>query len=546
MAEGYDEAFDGIVLGAGHNGLVLQAYLGRAGLRVLALERLPEAGGGLATVEDDRCPGFFHNVHAVFLRGLSALPWYRDLALEARGVRAVQPEVNLALVPEAGRGYGRVLRWYTDLERTCAAIAELSPADAAAWRRIATEFAPVVEGVVGPAASAAPLPPDLQRALLERSVTGRAFLAVEPLTPREFVEQHFAHPLVKAALLYVCVIREYDVHVPGQGALIPVLIASRVKAQLALGGSAAVARGLLADVHAHGGVVWEGVHVRRIVVGRRRATGVELADGRRIGARAFIASSLNPQQTLLDLLGGEGLDAATRDRARAYRYQTVGPLFGLHLALDEAPRYAAAAAASDVDRAFLTILGLRGPEDVDALAADHAAGRPAAVPAIWGTTPTVHDPTQAPPGKHTAFMWQKAPYALAGDPAHWDETKEQHAAAVLARWRAFAPNLTDRVIRNRFAVSPLDTERRFPNMARGDLGVGWMGPGQRGAERPFPGSRPYRTPVSALYLCGACTHPGGNITGLPGYNAARAVAEDLGIAPWWKPPDPEDLWARLT
>lgn len=544
MAEGSDATFDGIVIGAGHNGLVLQAYLCRAGLRVLALERSLAAGGGLCTVEDNRCPGFYHNVHAVFLRGLTALPWYRDLALEAHGVRAVQPALNMVLIAKDGR----TLRWYTDVAQTGAALAELSPADAATWRRIAAEYAPVVQGIVEPALAAPPMPPERQRALLERSQAGRAYLAVEPLSPRDFVEKHFEHPLVKGALLYVCVIREYDVNVPGQGALIPALIAGRVKAQLALGGSAAVARGLLADVHAHGGAVWEGVTVRRILVERGRAAAVELGDGRRIGARAFIASSLNPQQTLLDLLGGEGLEAATRERVRGYRYQTVGPLFGLHLALEEPPRYAAGAAApqqDDVGRAFLTLLGLEGPDQVDALYADHAAGRPARIPVIWGTTPTAHDPGQAPPGKHTAFVWQKVPYALRGRAANWDAARKGHAAALLARWREFAPNLTDRAILNRFALSPLDTERRLPNMAGGDLGVGWMGPGQRGVDRPFAGLRPYRTPAPGLYLCGACTHPGGNITGLPGYNAARAIAEDLGIAPWWNPPSLEDLWSRL-
>ncbi len=539
MAGGWDGTFDGIVIGAGHNGLVLQAYLCRAGLRVLALERALTAGGGLCTVEDDRCPGFSHNVHAVFLRGLTALPWYRDLELEARGVRAVQPALNLALLP----GDGPALRWYTDVAQTCAALAELSPADAAAWRRIAEEFDSVVRSIVEPALAAPPLPPERQRALLARSEAGRMYLAVEPLSPREFVEKHFDHPLVKAALLYLCVIREYDVSVPGQGTLIPALIGSRVKAQLAVGGSSAVARGLLADVYAHGGAVWEGVAVRRILVERGRAAAVELGDGRRIGARAFIASSLNPQQTLLDLLGGEGLEAATRERVRGYRYQTVGPLFGLHLALEEAPRYAAIAGTPLPP--LLTLLGLRGPEDVYALYEDHAAGRPARVPVIWGATPTAHDPSQAPPGKHTAFVWQKVPYALHGHAANWAAAKEGHATALLARWREFAPNLADRAILSRFALSPLDTERRLPNMAGGDLGVGWMGPGQRGVDRPIAGLRPYRAPAPGLYLCGACTHPGGNITGLPGYNAARAIAEDLGMHPWWNPPDLEALWSGL-
>jgi phytoene dehydrogenase-like protein len=73
--------YDAIILGAGHNGLILQAYLGKAGLKVLAVDRAPVAGGGLCTLENPRHPGFFHNTHAFFLRAITAMPWYCDLAL---------------------------------------------------------------------------------------------------------------------------------------------------------------------------------------------------------------------------------------------------------------------------------------------------------------------------------------------------------------------------------------------------------------------------------------------------------------------------------
>ena len=150
---------------------------------------------------------------------------------------------------------------------------------------------------------------------------------------------------------------------------------------------------------------------------------------------------------------------------------------------------------------------------------------------IWmnGATPTLHDPTQAPSSKHTGFVWQKVPYALGGEAQSWDGAKGRHLAAVLERWREYAPNLTDDAIVNRFAFTPLDTERHFPNMSRGDLNVGWFDESQIGDGRPLPELSGYRTPVKGLYLCGACTHPGGNITGFPGYNAAGVIAEDLGV-----------------
>ena len=93
-----------------------------------------------------------------------------------------------------------------------------------------------------------------------------------------------------------------------------------------------------------------------------------------------------------------------------------------------------------------------------------------------------------------------------------------------------------------FARSPLDTERTLPNMQAGDLLVGSFANDQVGYHRPFAGAGEYRTPVRGLYLCGGSTHPGGNITGLCGYNAARVIAADLEIDPWWNPPEVEKTW----
>ena len=82
-------------------------------------------------------------------------------------------------------------------------------------------------------------------------------------------------------------------------------------------------------------------------------------------------------------------------------------------------------------------------------------------------------------------------------------------------------------------------------MSRGDLLVGSFANNQIGYNRPFAGAGCYRTPVPGLYLCGGSTHPGGNITGLCGYNAARVIAADLGKRIWWNPPDLEQSLAAL-
>jgi len=164
---------------------------------------------------------------------------------------------------------------------------------------------------------------------------------------------------------------------------------------------------------------------------------------------------------------------------------------------------------------------------------------------MWGACPTLFDPSQAPPDGHTAFMWEKLPYSLDGDPANWDSAKEAHGRALLRAWSEFAPNLAGDVILDSFTRSPLDTERTLPNMRLGDLLVGSFANDQIGPHRPFPGAGHYRAPVPGLYLCGGSTHPGGNITGLCGYNAARVIAADLSLSRWWDPPDVEQAWSRV-
>src|SRR3954464_10708381 len=122
--------YDAIILGAGHNGLILQAYLGKAGLKTLAIDRRPVAGGGLSTLEDPRQPGFLHNTHAFFQRAITAMPWYHDLDLERHGARYIEPELNVALLTHDDRA----LAWWTDIARTIASFEEFSPRDAKTLR----------------------------------------------------------------------------------------------------------------------------------------------------------------------------------------------------------------------------------------------------------------------------------------------------------------------------------------------------------------------------------------------------------------------------
>jgi phytoene dehydrogenase-like protein len=356
------------------------------------------------------------------------------------------------------------------------------------------------------------------------------------MSPLEFVQREFENDVVRAGLLFFNGLREVDLRLKGFGHSIPALLAGRHKAQMCLGGSARLAEALVGDIREHGGEVRTGLEIRSILVGNGRAVGVALANGERIEARAFIASGLNPQQTFLELMDADAVPRDTRERAADFRYNLLAPLFALNLALHEPPLYTAAEKRPELSRAFMVILGLDRFDQFHEIVAAHEQGRiPPTV--MWGACPTLFDPSQAPFGKHTAFMWEKVPFALAGDPANWDAQQQAHGEAMLQKWAQFAPNLEQGTVLDFFTRSPLDTVRRLPNMRQGDLLVGSFDHDQIGYHRPFLGAGCYRTAIPGLYLCGGSTHPGGNITGLCGYNAARVIASDLTLNVWWNPPE---------
>lgn len=532
-----DATYDGIIIGAGHNGMILQAYLGKAGMKVLTIERKSVTGGGLATLEDPRRPGFLHNTHASFQRAITTMPWYADLELERHGARYIEPELNVALLT----GDGGMLAWWTDIERTAKSFEQFSRKDADTLRRWHHEFVPIVQGILAPESRSPPLPPDERRRLLERTAAGRRLLEVSALSPLEFVRQEFEHPTVQAGLLFFNGLREVDLRVRGFGHHIAALLASPAKAQMSRGGTAALARALEHAVYESGGEFRLLTEPTRIVVEGGRAVGVETADGGVIRARHFIASSLNPHQTFLDLLDERLVPSDIREKAAGFQYNLLAPLFALHLNLREPPRYAASAKYPELAQAFMVIMGLDRSDQFNDIVQHHESGT-IPPPVMWGACPTLFDPSQAPSGHHTAFMWEKLPYHLKSG---WAAGGDAHGRDMLALWRQHAPNLAGAVL-DQFTRTPLDTERSLPNMREGDLLVGAFTNGQIGYHRPFPGAGAYRTHLPGLYLCGSSSHPGGNITGLPGYNAAQVVLADLGIKADWAPRPIADQLSALA
>ncbi|GIH78760.1 phytoene desaturase family protein [Planobispora longispora] len=517
--------FDGIVVGGGHNGLTCAAYLARAGLSVAVVERNEVAGGGCST-QELTLPGFRHNTHSNY-HFLEEGPVPADLELHRYGLRYVYPEVQHATVFRDGRA----ITVYTDPKRTAESFARFSRADAERWLELYERYAEAARGLMNGFLYSRPLPPPVLAERL-RGDLGRDLLSYVPLSLYEAVDRNFESDQVR--VLFKSFLHAISIeNVPGTGGFFPRLLSRITRLGLPVGGSANVAHALRQVIEEHGGTVVTGRHVERILVDDGRATGVGLAAGGVLTARRFVASAVDAPQTVR-LAGPDNFGAEIAAKVAAYKWAGHS-IVSLHLALDEAPRYRAAAFEPDVDRAFLFVLGADGSEDLDrafdrihrGLLPDRMAGN--------GACPTLFDPSYAPHGKHVAFWWPWAPYDLGGDPENWDRRREEIADLLLSEWAEYAPNLSGRAVLGRRVFSPLDIERHCVNMVRGSHHVGAYEPAQLGGNRPVPELGQYRTPISGLYLCGASSHPGGSVSAAPGYNGANAIAEDLGITPWWTP-----------
>jgi phytoene dehydrogenase-like protein len=536
--------YDGIIIGAGHNGMICCGYLAKAGLKMLIVERQLEMGGGLDSHEGARS-GFWHNVHSNNHRAVSDLMWYKDLELAEHGQEYIRLPVSVAMLTKDHKA----ILWYAnEPEKTAASIGRFSPKDAKAFLEINKKYAGMARDIFGQELYAPPVPFAQKKALLEKSAAGRQYLEWQPYSINEAVCKMFEHDAVRGMVSILSVIRGFEVDSKGLGMIAPAAIASGVNTQMSKGSTHKLAHTLHRMCVKAGADIVEADAVERIIMENGRAVGVRCVDGREFRAKKFVISSVNPNQTFLDMVGRENLTPQFANKVENFKYSNTTPLFTLHLALNERLHWKAAEYDADVARAFYIIAGLEGLNDIIDLYEDANAGRLPRSLQLLGAQPAQFDPSQAPPGKCTAFFWQVAPGNLCkeeGGKERWDLIRKEFTERCAKHLSHYTTNLTPDNIIDQFGMTPADIERHLPNMVGGDIQVGEISENQFLDKRPFPECSQYRTPVQGLYLCGASCHPYGNITGGPGYNAANIICRDAGIEPWWKPHDVVEEWQKL-
>ncbi|MFQ5660394.1 MAG: phytoene desaturase family protein [Gammaproteobacteria bacterium] len=500
---GAGEHFDFVVAGAGHNSLICAAYLVKAGFSVVVLEGRPTIGGGCKTAEV--ClPGFKEDLCSSVHGFIQSNPVLRNNELNLRdyGLEYIDPDPVMHIQFLDGAS----ITVWKDPQRTYAEYAKFSRKDADTFKRLVAEY----KAYVASRGSNAPM--------------GRIWRRRLGMSAYDLVHELFENDYIRTFHLAVGRFSSVPGGDPGTGKFVFSLMRQQLHGRpIPVGGSGMLSESLGRAIEANGGVILTNKPVGRLIIENGRCTGVECHDGSRYRAGKAVVSTIHIKH-LVDMASRRLWGDEFLENVRLF--QPEHAMFAFHYATSEPPRYPLAdgSTLSPTETAILS-----NPERILRLEYDNARGEinlhdlPLQV-----VCPSIADPTRAPAGYHTLKIEGNLPYALKEGPAHWDNIKEQVADEILAYYRRFAPNLTPDKFLARFLESPIDIERMNPAMWRGSAHAGEYGPAQSGDMRPVPGWDHYRMPISGLYQTGACTAPGGSITGKPGRNAAAVILKDFG------------------
>ena len=514
------EKHDVVIVGGGHNGLAVGAYLAKAGVDVCLLERQDMVGGGVATRELT-LPGFRHEVGAYMHGVIQANPLIRkdELGLKSKyGLKYIYPDKMFeAVFPD-----GRTMTFYRDIDTTCESIAQFSTRDAKSYRKFYEASNKMLK--IASVAMFSPVPKwGAMMSFLDASEEGREFLTTLMSSAADVADDWFENDEVKVAMTRFASEMMVSPWEKGTGNAMFFISSLHLGGYgLAVGGSGALSNALAACITDNGGTIKVSSPVKSIKVESGEAKGAILGNGEEIVASKAIVSNLNVKQLFLDMIDPQQLPSNFQEKVRRIKPSTFSA-FNLAIAAEEAPRFKD---GKECDAMFVEISPFL--EEYSRIFEDYNHGIPSASMPLLAI-PTLHDPSRAPEGKHTIYIYHYEPYNLKdGGPARWDEIKEGIAERILRAVSEHIANLGRDNILGMNIMSPLDIERYNPSMQAGDILHIASFITQSYANRPLPGWGQYRTPVKNLYMCGASTHPGGGVTG-GGRAAALAIMEDLDI-----------------
>lgn len=520
-------AYDAIIIGGGHNGLVTACYLARAKWKVLVLERRYIVGG--CAVTEETFPGFKVST-AAYVNSLFSPEIIRDLRLKDYGFDLVERNPS-SFTPFLD---GRSLTLGPDRDANVREIGKFSKKDAEAYpkyeamlERVATVIEPTLKmtppNVLKPGIGGSWKLLQLARSFQKLGSGMGEALEILTGSARTILDRWFESEEVKATLATDAIIGAFAApSMPGTAYVLFHHVMGETNGKRGVwayvkGGMGGLTQAIAKAGKDLGVDIRTDAEVAKILVENGAAVGVALKNGDEFRAKR-VASNLDPHLTFEVLLDKKWLPTDFQEAVARIDYSSAA--LKINVALSEPPHFTACPKPGVGPQHHGTMHFVPDQDFIERAYDDAKYGVPSKNPVLECTMPSSVDPSVAPPGQHLMSMFiQYAPYKL--KEGHWDQVKEAFADRCFDLLNEYAPNFKKSVIA-RQVLSPLDMERIL-GLTGGNIFQGAMSLNQLFISRPVIGHTDYRTPVKGLYLCGAAAHPGGGVMGIAGANAAREM-----------------------